>query len=166
MRFGGRSRLDLLESDAVLAQHRTDARWRIDGLESACRELIRKIKQLGKVAGLVALRLEIKRSGVIPVLLPLGHHRGPEHPGGGVVTVPAGEIPALQALVTRHTVLTPDKGHRTGTACVLEVVLFLQPARGEDGVPVRAKQQRVVLAHAPLAARQWPRGIAADPRGK
>src|SRR5262245_36999360 len=68
-------------------------------------------------------------------------HLVPELAGALVVAVGAGEVGVAQALIACHAVLAArvGPGHVDGALLGqhrLEVVLFLQPAGGHDGVPV------------------------------
>jgi hypothetical protein len=79
-----------------------------------------------------------------------------------------GEFDVADALVARHTVFAADVGPAGIELALLvqhglQVVFFLHPAGGTDGVAVGADQHLVVVAHAPLAPRQRTPGVAAQP---
>ncbi len=101
-------------------------------------------------------------------------HALPEQACARLVAVGGGEVRAAlaaggnQPLVACDAVFASQVGMGgvdmpLGSEHGLEVVLFLRPAGGADGVAVGADQGVVVLAHAPLAPWQWPPGLATQP---
>ena len=102
-------------------------------------------------------------------LVPGGEHAVPERLGAMIVVIRGGEVIIRDAGIARDAILARHirpggVEYALGRQNHLQVIFFLQPAGCGDGVPVRAEQDLVILAHAPFPAWQRAPGVTAEPR--